>query len=113
MFPRKYHISREDQDSFALRSYQKTIQSIINGNFYDEITPFSLNEDGSETRSDETPREKANYGKILKRSQPVFEQDGTVTAGNSCSVNDGASIVLVMSEQRAKQLGLKPITFIY
>ncbi|MFC0273659.1 thiolase family protein [Metabacillus herbersteinensis] len=106
---RKYHVSREDQDSFALRSYQKTIQSIQNGNFYDEITPFLLTEDGCETRSDETPREKANYEKILKRSQPVFDQDGTVTAGNSCSVNDGASIVLVMSEQRAKQLGLKPI----
>ncbi|WLD91702.1 thiolase family protein [Alkalihalobacillus sp. AL-G] len=107
----KYGISRQEQDSFALSSYQKTLKSIESSNFQDEIVPLSANEDGTnkEIWNDESPRDSTTYEKLLKRSRPVFRKNGTVTPGNSCSVNDGASIALVMSEEKAKKSGLKPI----
>lgn len=104
----RYQISREEQDYFALMSYQKTLQSIKSGNFHDEIVPLTDHPTFKKIRNDETPRENTNYERLLQRSRPVFRHNGTVTPGNSCSVNDGASVILMMSEKKALELGLKP-----
>jgi acetyl-CoA C-acetyltransferase len=102
-----YRISREEQDRFALGSYEKAVHSLSNGNYHNEIVSI----DGISL--DESPRININYKRLICRMRPVFKQGGTVTAGNSCGVNDGAAVVLLMAENKAKSLGLKPLlTFI-
>ncbi|HJV45418.1 MAG TPA: thiolase family protein, partial [Bacillota bacterium] len=103
----RYGISREEQDQYALLSYQKALQAEKNGNFDREMVPIR------EIRDDECPRPSMNYGKLLPRMKPVFREHGTVTAGNSCLLNDGAAVALIMSEEMAQKLGLPPmLTFI-
>ncbi|WP_221566494.1 thiolase family protein [Alkalihalobacillus sp. TS-13] len=99
----KYGISREDQDLFALKSHQKAVASQKEGRFDKEIVPMK----NGEIRTDECPRENTSLEK-LKRLSPVFRKHGTVTAGNACPINDGASIVVLVSERKCPQLGLKP-----
>ncbi|WP_052144549.1 thiolase family protein [Halalkalibacter okhensis] len=97
-----YDISREDQDSFAYHSQSKAIHAIESGYFDEEIVPVK-----GQT-IDECPRRNLTI-KRLGVLPPVFKEDGTVTAGNACPLNDGASIVLIMSSDKCQKLGLQPI----
>ncbi|MDQ0298925.1 acetyl-CoA C-acetyltransferase [Salibacterium salarium] len=99
----KYGISREDQDIYAAESHRKATEAMENGRFDNEIVNLV-----GISNNDECPRRKTSK-RMLRRLPPVFMQNGTVTAGNSCPKNDGASIVLIMEEKRAVELGLDPI----
>ena len=113
-----YGVSREDQDQFALQSNQKAVAAIRDGKFNDQIVPITIEERfvkdgkvGSKTYTvdtDEGPRANTSM-EALQKLKPVFDMKGTVTAGNSSQTSDGAAFVLVMSERRVKELGLKPI----
>jgi acetyl-CoA acyltransferase len=115
----EYHVSREDQDQFAFHSHQKALKAQAEGRFQDQIVPITveetfLNEAGvKETRSytvnkDEGPRADTKL-EILAKLRPVFAAGGSVTAGNSSQMSDGAAMVLVMSEEMVKELNLEPI----
>jgi acetyl-CoA acyltransferase len=115
----EYNISREDQDQFAFNSHQKALKAQAEGRFQDQIVPITveetfLNEAGKkETRSytvnkDEGPRADTKL-EILAKLRPVFAAGGSVTAGNSSQMSDGAAMVLVMSEEMVKELNLEPI----
>ena len=97
-----YQISREDQDQFSFNSHQKALQAQAENRFNKEIVSVSGKD------KDEGPRGSISM-KILSRSQPIFTEAGTVTAGNACAINDGAAAVLVMSEKKCHQLGLEPV----
>ena len=100
-------ISREDQDHWGVRSQNRAEAAINNGFFSREITPVTL-PDGTVLSTDDGPRAGTTYEKI-SQLKPVFRPDGTVTAGNACPLNDGAAAVVVMSDTRAKELGLTPL----
>jgi len=107
----KYKIGRKEQDEFALASHQKAVASQKAGKFTDEIVPVVIAGRRGHTTtisSDEGPRTDTSLEK-LATLQPAFRRGGTVTPGNSSSLNDGASAMLVMSEQKAKALSLKPL----
>ncbi len=107
----KYGISREDQDAFAFTSHRKAVAAQTNGLFADEIVPVDvLLKKGIPPQpvvSDEGPRADTSLQKLAGLS-PAFRKNGTVTAGNSSSLNDGAAGLLIMSKQRARELGCKP-----
>ncbi len=104
----KYDVSREDMDKFAQRSQERAVKSQQDGFFAREISPFTK-EDGTVVDTDDGPRPSSTLEK-LQSLPPAFKPDGgKVTAGNSCPLNDGAAAVLVMSDERAKQLGVKPL----
>ncbi|MFD3257370.1 acetyl-CoA C-acyltransferase [Paenibacillus lentus] len=106
----KYGITREAQDLFALHSQRKAVESIHSGRFQSEIVPFAVIS-GKESRmidTDECPRPDTTQEK-LAALPPVFDAEGTVTAGNACPINDGAAIVLMMSLEKAMSLGMKPV----
>lgn len=106
----KYNVSREEQDQFALQSHQRACAAIKAGKFKDEILPVELKDrKGNITvfDTDEGPREGQTLEK-LARLRPCFAKGGTVTAGNSSSLNDGAAAVVVMSREKAEQLGVAP-----
>ena len=116
---RKYGISREDQDVFALRSHQKAAAAIKEGRFKDEILPIKVktqevSEDGKVTfrdfvfDTDEGVRTDTSL-EALAKLRPAFSVTGSVTPGNSSPLNDGASAVVLMSKEKAKSLGLKPM----
>lgn len=104
----KYGISREEQDAFAAASQQKAVAAIEAGRFADEITPIlipSRKGDPVSFASDEQPR-AGTTAESLGKLKPAFKKDGSVTAGNASSLNDGAAAVLLMSADKAKALGL-------
>lgn len=106
----KYQVSREEQGQFALESHQKACAAIRAGRFKEEILPVELTDrKGNVTifDTDEGPREGLTREQ-LARLKPCFVKGGTVTAGNSSSLNDGAAVVVVMSEEKAKALGIVP-----
>jgi acetyl-CoA acyltransferase len=114
----KYSISREDADEFAYHSHRKALEAQDEGKFDDEIVPVEvewtmMNGNGkpSTTRftfaRDEGPRAGTSV-EALAKLRPVFHAQGTVTAGNSSQTSDGAAMALVMSDRKARQLGLKP-----
>lgn len=105
----KYKIGREAQDAFALDSQQKTAQAVARGFFEKEILPVVIQEKSGETKitKDEHPRADTTMAQLAKL-KPAFREGGTVTAGNSSGVNDGACALLLMSEAKAKELGLTP-----
>jgi acetyl-CoA C-acetyltransferase len=105
---RREEISREEQDRFALRSQQRAVAAQDSGFFDREIIPVTLPEGGGEMTKDDGPRRETSLEK-LSTLAPVFREDGTVTAGNSCPLNDGAAAVVVMSDVRAKELGITPL----
>lgn len=108
---KKYHVTREEQDAFALQSQNRAVAAIKAGKFKDEIVPVELKDrKGNITvfDTDEGPRENLTIEK-LQRLNPCFVKDGTVTAANSSSLNDGAAAVVVMSKEKADELGLKPL----
>ena len=103
-------ISREEQDAFALASHQRAIQAMDNGRFAEEIIPISVpRRKGPPTivDNDQRPRRDTTF-EALSRLKPAFRKDGTVTAGNSSGLNDGAAVVLVANRQTAIQNGLNP-----
>ena len=114
----QYRVSREDQDAFALRSHQRALTAIHKGCFKDEIVPFTLQEnryvDGEVQSSeqvfrvDEGPRPDTSL-EALARLKPVFQVNGTVTAGNASQMSDGAAATVVMSETLVKKLGVHPL----
>lgn len=100
-------VSRLEQDEFAFRSQQLTEQARIEGFWERDITPITL-PDGSVLRADESPRPTTTM-EGLTNLQPVFREGGTVTAGNSCGLSDGAAALVIMSDSRAAELGLTPL----
>ncbi len=100
-------IRREDQDAFAAQSHQRAAVAIAAGRFDDEVTSVLL-PDGSRIERDGLVRADTNVGKLAKL-KPVFAANGTVTAGNASPLTDGAAAVLLMSEEKAKALGLRPL----
>jgi acetyl-CoA acetyltransferase family protein len=104
-------ITREQQDAFALASHQQAIAAIDSGKFAEEIVPVSIPQrkgDPVVVSVDERPRRDTTL-ESLARLRPAFRKDGTVTAGNSSGLNDGAAAVLLMSAEKATELGLKPL----
>ncbi len=100
-------VSREIQDEFGVRSQNLAEQAIANGFWAREITPVTL-PDGSVVSKDDGPRAGVTL-EAVSALKPVFRPDGTVTAGNCCPLNDGAAAVVVMSDTRARELGLQPL----
>ena len=102
----KYGVTREQQDAYAVRSQQRAVAAQQSGFFDREIVPVTL-ADGTVVAKDDGPRPGTTLEK-LTALKPVFREDGTVTAGNACPLNDGAAASLIMSGDRAKELGLTP-----
>ena len=111
----KYNISREEQDAFAAQSQNRTEEAQIAGKFKDEIVPFSIPQRKGEpiiVDKDEMPRAGVTVASIAKL-RPAFKNDGTVTAANSSGINDSAAFLILMSAEKAKELGLKAMaTFV-
>jgi acetyl-CoA acetyltransferase family protein len=104
---RQYHISREAQDAFSLRSHQRAIAAIDGGIFKREIVPVPL-PGGRLLEIDEGPRRDTSLARLASL-EPAFLKGGTVTAGNSSPLNDGAAAVVLMSAERARDLGIQPL----
>ena len=100
-------VSREEMDRFGVRSQNLACEHVDNGFFEREITPLTL-PDGTVVSKDDGPRPGTTY-EAVSQLKPVFRPDGSVTAGNACPLNDGAAAVMVMSDTKAKQLGLTPL----
>ncbi len=116
---RRYGISREEQDRFALRSHERALAAIDAGKFRDEIVPLRVIVDDVDERgrprpreilfdTDEGPRRDTSL-EALAKLKPVFHQEGTITAGNSSQMSDGAAAVVVMSREKAEALGVRPL----
>jgi acetyl-CoA C-acetyltransferase len=103
---KKYEVSRADMDKFAQRSQELAVKSQEDGFFDREIVPVTL-PDGTEVSKDDGPRASSTLEKLSELPE-AFEGGGGVTAGNSCPLNDGAAAVLIMSDTKAKELGLTP-----
>ncbi|OPY66292.1 MAG: Acetyl-CoA acetyltransferase [Syntrophorhabdaceae bacterium PtaU1.Bin034] len=107
----KYSISREEQDSFALRSQQLASRAVKEGRFREEITPVRVPRRKGDPKvfdTDEYPKADTSLEK-LARLPAVFKKGGSVTAGNACGMNDAAAVVVLTSKEKAQQLGLKPL----
>ncbi len=102
----RYEVSRAEMDKYAQRSQELAVKSQEDGFFDREIVPVTL-PDGTEVAKDDGPRASSTLEK-LSQLPPAFREDGKVTAGNSCPLNDGGAASIVMSADRAKELGLKP-----
>ena len=109
----KFQVTRNEQDKFALNSQEKALKAIKENKFSDEITSFKIKSKKAEIdfNIDEHPREGINIDG-LSRLKPVFQKDGTVTAGNASGINDGAAAVTLMSEEEAKKRDLKRLVTI-
>lgn len=109
---REYNVSRQEQDEYALESHRRAIAAINAGKFVDEILPVELKDrKGNITifDKDENPRDGLSIEKLQKLKPCFVSENGTVTAGNSSSLNDGAAAVVVMSREKAEELGIKPL----
>ncbi len=107
----RYDISREEQDKFSLLSQQRACKAVQEGRFKDEITPVSIPQKKGEAKivdTDEHPRPDVTLEKLAKLP-PAFKKDGTVTAGNSSGLNDAAAVTVLMSKEKAKEVGLMPL----
>jgi acetyl-CoA C-acetyltransferase len=107
----KYGISREEQDRFSLLSQQRACKAIQEGRFKDEITTVLISQKKGEAKAvdtDEHPRADVSLEKLAKLP-PAFKKGGTVTAGNSSGLNDAAAVTVLMSREKAKEMGLKPL----
>lgn len=107
----KYQVSREEQDAYACRSHQRAVAAVKAGKFDSQITPVKIPQkkgDPLEFKIDEGPREDTSV-EALSRLKPAFKSDGTVTAGNASTINDGAAAAVVTSLKRAQALGRDPL----
>jgi acetyl-CoA C-acetyltransferase len=108
---KEYDVSRQEQDEFALKSHQKAVAAIEAGYFKEEIVPVEIPQRKGDPiifDTDEVPRKDTTLER-LGRLRPVFQKDGTVTAGNASAITDGAAAVIVMSQARADELGIQPM----
>src|SRR5437763_2770963 len=103
----RFNVSREEMDKFAKRSQDRAVAAQERGFFDNEISPYTKT-DGTVVSKDDGPRAGTTLEKLAEL-KPAFKPDGKVTAGNACPLNDGAAAVLVMSEERARSLGLVPL----
>ncbi|MGQ7659404.1 acetyl-CoA C-acetyltransferase [Streptococcus suis] len=108
----RYQVTREEQDAFAFASQEKAAQAIAQGTFVDEIVPISL-----QTRKGEVIFDTDEYPRLtpldkLATLRPTFKEDGTVTAANASGINDGCAVLVLMSEEKAKELNVQPLAFI-
>lgn len=108
----RYQVTREEQDAFAFASQEKAAQAIAQGTFADEIVPISL-----QTRKGEVIFDTDEYPRLtplekLATLRPSFKKDGTVTAANASGINDGCAVLVLMSEEKAKELNVQPLAFI-
>jgi 3-oxoadipyl-CoA thiolase len=106
------HITRQKQDEFSVRSHQLAVKAIDSGRFKEEIIPVSIPQKKGDPKivdTDERPRRDTTMESLAKLKPAFAKEGGTVTAGNSSGLNDGASALLVMSEEKAKALNLKPL----
>ena len=106
-----YNVSREEQDKYAQQSHQRACEAVAGGKFKEEILPIELKDKKGNISifdTDEGPRQGLTLEKLAKL-KPCFVSEGTVTPGNSSSLNDGAAAVVVMSKEKADELGVKPI----
>lgn len=108
----RYQVTREEQDAFAFASQEKAAQAIAQGTFVDEIVPISL-----QTRKGEVIFDTDEYPRLtlldkLATLCPSFKKDGTVTAANASGINDGCAVLVLMSEEKAKELNVQPLAFI-
>jgi acetyl-CoA C-acetyltransferase len=106
----RFGVSREEQDELAVISHQRAVAAINSGRFDHQISPVSVPQrraDPIVVSRDEGPREDSSVERLSQLS-PVFKKDGTVTAGNASSINDGAAMVVIMSAEKAAELGIKP-----
>jgi len=111
----RYKITREEQDAFALESHQKACRAVEKGVFKEEILPIEVKDKKGVKVFDteELPRSNASIEKLAKLS-PVFKKNGgSVTAGNSCALCDAASAIVIMSEEKAKEMGVKPLALVH
>src|SRR5437879_10799871 len=107
----KYEVSREDQDAFALRSHQRAIAAQSSGRLAEEIVPVIVPQRKGEPvriTDDEGPRADTSL-EALARLKPAFAENGSVTAGNSSPLNDGATALVLMSESKARERNLQPL----
>jgi len=100
-------ITREEQDRWGVRSQNRAVEAVERGHFANEITPVTM-PDGTVVSTDDGPRPGTTYEKI-SQLKPVFRPDGTIAAGNCCPLNDGAAALVIMSDVKAKELGLTPL----
>ncbi|MBN7773951.1 thiolase family protein [Clostridium aminobutyricum] len=107
---KEHPVTREKMDQFAYESHQKAIAAIKRGEFAEQILPVIKKAKGKEVTldTDESPREDTSLEQLASL-KPIFVKDGSVTAGNSCPMNDGAAAVVMMSKEKADELGLKPL----
>ncbi|MHA6258884.1 thiolase family protein [Sporosarcina sp. CAU 1771] len=105
----KFNLSRKELDEFSVQSHERAFKAIANGNFKEEIVPVTVSKDGETIifDQDEGPREGTTM-EVLGGLKTVFDENGVITAGNASQMSDGASAVLLMSADKAKELGLKP-----
>jgi acetyl-CoA C-acetyltransferase len=106
---KEFKFSREELDEFAINSYKRAINATQSGRFKDEIIPIKIASKKGETIVDKDEEPERVIFEKIPSLKPVFEKDGVVTAANASSINDGAAALLVMSEEKAKQLGFKPL----
>lgn len=106
----QWHLTREELDEFAAKSQQKACAAIEAGRFKEEIVPVEVKQKKQTIvfDTDEGPRQGVT-AESLAKLRPAFKKDGVVTAGNASSINDGAAAIVVMSEEKAKELGIKPM----
>ncbi|NLB88970.1 MAG: acetyl-CoA C-acetyltransferase [Syntrophomonadaceae bacterium] len=105
----KWNISREEQDEFGFRSQELAAKAIENGVFKDEIVPVVIPSKKGDIVFDTDEHPRATTLEKMATLRPAFKKDGTVTAGNASGINDGAAAVIVMSKEKAEELGIKPL----
>jgi acetyl-CoA C-acetyltransferase len=106
----RFHITREEQDAFSVESQRRALEAIAAGHFKKEIVPVEVKEKKKSFTfdTDEFPRPGTTM-EVLAKLKPIVKPDGTVTAGNSCGRNDGAAALVLMSEKKVLETGLKPL----
>ncbi|HQA50002.1 MAG: acetyl-CoA C-acetyltransferase [Syntrophomonadaceae bacterium] len=105
----QWNISREDQDEFGFRSQERAAEAIASGRFKDEIVPVVIKGKKGDTVFDTDEHPRRTTLEKMAGLKPAFKKDGTVTAGNASGINDGAAAVLVVSKEKADELGLRPM----
>jgi acetyl-CoA C-acetyltransferase len=108
LLAKENNITREDQDAYAIESYKRSAAAWAAGKFADEVVPVTIEGKVPVTVSEDEEFKKVNFDKI-PGLRPVFVKDGTVTAANASTLNDGASALVLMSKEKAEALGIKPI----
>jgi acetyl-CoA C-acetyltransferase len=109
----EYKISREDQDNYAIMSYQRSADAWAKGKFKDEVVPVEVQgKKGTVVVAEDEEYKNVNFEK-LKQLKPAFEKDGTITAANASTINDGSAAVVLMSKEKAEKLGIKPLAIIH